>query len=298
MTSPARKSSLVDQVYGHLTSQLANRSIQLGDRINARKIADNLGVSRTTVNKAVEKLAAAGWVKSDGGRHLVVVSLPPRLTVHSDTPFEFANQTDACYEQLLERILRGDFEPGAIIKERPLALEMGVNPATLRRAAEWLRNDGLVERLPRRGWRIITLTAHDIRDLFKIRTELEAMAMDEAVRRLTDTSVDELENETRQLMARGENSTPYERRAADMKFHQTIAAASGSRILPETLDPLIRKVLLYTTVAFRFTRATQSFEEHLDILKAVRERNAKKAVRLIRAHLRTSMKFNLGVWDR
>ncbi len=298
MPTSAQRTSLVDRVYQHLSGQLATRTRRVGDRLNARGIAEQLGVSRTTVNKAIDRLVEAGWVQADSGRHPVVTSLPTQLKLHEPGPFEFANQTDSTYELFLERILRGDFSPGEIIKERPLAIEMGINPATLRRAAEWLRNDGLLERLPRRGWRVTRLSVRDLEDLFQIRMHLEPMALEGAIQRITDTQLDDLMRETEDKIQLGEEATVYDRRSADLNFHQAIADASGSRILSETLEPLIRRVLLSTTVGFRFGRALRSFEEHRDVLTAIRERDTKKAARLLRRHLRGAMKFQIEVWDR
>ena len=76
----------------------------------------------------------------------------PKGTVGPPVSPAFANQTEQTYEVLLERVLRGDFGPGEVLKERRLAKELGVNPVTIHRAGEWLCNDGLLVRLRRRGW--------------------------------------------------------------------------------------------------------------------------------------------------
>ena len=124
MSAPSPRQSLADKVYQHLKTQLANRERQVGDRLNARQIAAELEVSRTTINKAIERLTEEGLVKMDEARHPVVAALPTKLKILESPEFEFSNQTDSTYEKLLERILRGDFGPGEIVKERPLAIEL------------------------------------------------------------------------------------------------------------------------------------------------------------------------------
>lgn len=297
MPEPVLRTSLVDRVYQHLTAQIACKSLKVGDRLNSRQIASELSVSRTTVNKAIELLISDGWVSVDESRHTIVVARPRKLKIHEETEFDFANQTDASYELLLERILRGEFGPGEIIKERPLAIELGVNPATLRRAAEWLCRDGLLERLPRRGWRITLLTPNDIRETYDIRLLLEPVAISGAVLSITEDELDELEEDTKRLIDLGEKATVFDRRDADYQFHQKLCQASRKRILAETLEPLIRKVLLITTVGFRYGRASRSFEEHETILAAIRKRDEKSAIKSMKAHLRNAKKFNVEVWD-
>ena len=297
MSTPLPRQTLADQVYQYLHAQLANRKIDVDDRLNARQIATELKVSRTTANKAIEQLIEEGLVKVNDLRHSVVVTLPTKLKVHDSNEFEFLNQTDSTYEILLEKILNGELGPGKIIKERPLAIDMGVNPATLRRAAEWLSGDGLLERLPRRGWRVNLLTPKDIRDTYQIRILLESKVIVKTIQRITEHDLDFLEEETDRLIAMGEKSSVYERREADRHFHQKICEASGNRVFIETLEPLIRKVLLVTTVGFRYGRSSRSFEEHKVILKALRERNEKEAVKSIKSHLQNAKKFNSDIWE-
>ena len=299
MPEPIHRQSLTDKVYQHLKAQLAARTLLVGDRVNARQIATDLNVSRTTANKAIDQLIADGLVTTDESRHPVVAALPAKLKVHHATsPFEFLNQTDSTYELLLERLLRGEFGPGEVIKERPLAIEIGVNPATVRRAAEWLRTEGLLERLPRRGWRVTLLSPRDLKDVYGIRMLLEPTAVSGAVHRITEEQLDDLEQQTNRMIELGERATVYDRREADHCFHKTICEASGNAILASTLEPLVRKALIITTVGFRYGRATRSFEEHREILSALRGRDEKASVKRIKAHLRNAMKFNAEMWER
>lgn len=298
LNEPVQRESLSEKVYQHLKSKLAGRELNVGDRVNARHIATELNVSRTTVNKAVERLVSDGLIAIDAARHPIVASLPAKLRVYEATQFEFSNQTDSTYELLLERVLHGDFGPGEIIKERRLAIEIGVNPATIRRAAEWLSRDGLLERLPRRGWRVTLLSPRDLRDAYELRLILEPLAIAGAVKRITGQEIDELMTQTDRLISLGEKATVYDRREADHQFHKTICSASGNRTLVEILQPLMRQVLLITTVGFRYGRSVRSFEEHREILIAMKSRNEKETVRHLKAHLRSAMKFNAEMWER
>lgn len=298
MNEPIQRQSLAETVYEHLKSKLAGHELDVGDRINARQFAIEFGVSRTTVNKAIERLASDGWVKSDASRHSIVAALPAQLKVFESQQFAFSNQTDSTYELLLERILHGGFGLGEVIKERRLAMEIGVNPATIRRAAEWLHRDGLLERLPRRGWRVTLLSPRDLKDAYHIRMLLEPIAVSGAVQRITNEELLALTEQSDRLISLGEQATVYDRREADHQFHKTICVASGNRMLCEIIVPLIYRVLLVTTVGFRYGRSIRSFEEHRGILEALEERNEVEAVRRMKAHLRNAMKFNAEIWER
>ena len=292
------RQSLSDRVYDHLVRLLASKELKIGSRINPRNITEALSVSRTTVNKAIEAMIKAGWLKANEKGRPIVSAYPPKQNGSRSPSFDFANQTDSTYEVILERIQRGDYVPGEVVKERPLANELGVNPATVRRAAEWLRNDGFLVRLPRRGWRVVLLEACDIRDIYQVRLLLEPLAVHGAAHRISEDRLDELEEECDRLIELGEKATVYDRRTADQRFHRTLWESSGSRVLADVLYPLVRKLMLITTTRFRYGRTSRSYQEHKEILSALRRRDAAGAVAHMRSHLRTAMKSNLDAWER
>ena len=298
MTEPLPRQSLSDKVFQHLKAQLANRTWKVGDQLSARLIANDLDVSRTTINAAIVMLVEEGWVHVNSSRQAIVAKLPTKLKIHDAMEFDSSNQTDSTYEILLEKILRGQLGPGELIKERPLASELGVNPATLRRAAEWLCGEGLLERLPRRGWRVSLLSIADLKDIYRVRLSLEPLVVIEAVKWISEEDLDLLEEDSDRLLSLGEKATAYDRRDADRRFHQKLCEASGSRILAETLDPLIRKVLLVATMSFRYGNVSRTFLEHLDLLEAMRKRDGKEAAKRIKIHLKNGLKYTTKMWER
>jgi DNA-binding GntR family transcriptional regulator len=289
---------LVDQVYQYLRGQLAARRLSVGAHLNALLIAQELGISRTTVNKAIARLIEAGWARPDEGRRPVVVAYPRDKGGAEEVAFAFANQTEKTYEAILERILRGDYRLGEPLKERRLAQELGVNPVTVHRACEWLCNEGLLVRLRRRGWQVVALRPADLKDVYRVRLLLEPLAIRAAVQHIPDATLDELEAETERLIAAGEAATVYERRQADHRFHRALYEAAGSRILAEAIEPLVRKALLMTTVRFRYGRVARSFEEHKEVVAALRRRDEAGAVKHLKAHLRSALQSNLAAWER
>ena len=72
----------------------------------------------------------------------------------------------------------------------------------------------------------------------------------------------------------------------DMKFHQTIAAASNNRILTALMNMIA--TILFDTRSKTVKRATdlkQSAEQHHNIYRAMRERDAEAASRAMHDHL-------------
>lgn len=289
---------LVDRVYSHLLTRLAAREIPLEAHLNAQRIAEELGVSRTSVKFAIARLIDEGWAAPDRSRRPVVRQHPPKRLVKGDTTFEFQNQTERTYETILERIQRGELRPGETLKARRLARELGVNPVTVQRAAEWLRNDGLLERQRRRGWRVVNLLLIDLGELYDLRILLESRVLRRAVHRIELETLEALEAECDRIIALGEEAPVYERRQADVNFHFTLARHCGSRVLCETLEPLVRRAILFTTVGFRFSRVVLAFGEHKEILRALRRGDAGAAASAMRFHLRTAAALTEEAWKQ
>src|SRR5215813_7214074 len=85
---------------------------------------------------------------------------------------------EALVDSLRDRILSGEFVPGAPLSDVELANAYGVARPTLRAAVQELVHEGLMRREPRRRACVPLLTADDIRDLFYVRLPLELLAVE------------------------------------------------------------------------------------------------------------------------
>ena len=54
---------LAQQAYEHIQAEILAGRLSAGSRISEKKIADELGISRTPVGEAIRSLASEGWVE-------------------------------------------------------------------------------------------------------------------------------------------------------------------------------------------------------------------------------------------
>ena len=78
-------------------------------------------------------------------------------------------------ERLREDILAGRLEPGSRLIECDLTTRFAVSRGPVREALRRLSADGLIEHWPHRGAVVRRLTEREIRELFLIRIEMEAL---------------------------------------------------------------------------------------------------------------------------
>ena len=93
-----------------------------------------------------------------------------------DRPPPHGEMVGHIVENLRHDILARQFAPGARLIESELTLRFGVSRGPVREALRRLAAEGLIEHHPNRGALVRRLSQQDIRELFAIRIELEALA--------------------------------------------------------------------------------------------------------------------------
>jgi DNA-binding GntR family transcriptional regulator len=135
------------------------------------------------------------------------------------------SMTDALVASLRERILDGQFEPGAPLGEIELATAYGVARPTVRSAIQQLVHEGLLRRERSRSAHVPLLTHEDVRDLFLVRTPLELAVVETLAAR--GARPDGAEHATCRMEALGPGASWSEVVDADLAFHRALVEAAG-----------------------------------------------------------------------
>lgn len=277
------RGQLIRRVHDYLRARLSSDFYPAGTYLNPRVIAEELDVSRTTVNKALDQLVVSGLAQRKG-RRLVVVRFPSEVGNNSShASFELIDDTARVYRAIRERMLHGGFVIGKSVNATKLAEELGASVQIVRQALNEATAAGMFERRPRRGWIAVQHTPREIQDIYRVRLALEPVVLRLAARRITDEQIGQLEQQVETLRKTADVSRS-ELREADFEFHHTFMVIAGHRILTGILDPMIHKLFLQPSVR----SAADTLSEHAAILDAVRARNAEQAAEHLRVHLRNS----------
>src|ERR1043165_3554099 len=85
----------------------------------------------------------------------------------------------------------------------------------------------------------------------------------------------------------------------DMRFHQTVAAASGNRILTGLMNMVATILFDYRSKTVKHaTDLKESAEQHHNIYRAIREHNSERARDAMRVHLVETQKAQRLEVDR
>jgi DNA-binding GntR family transcriptional regulator len=142
---------------------------------------------------------------------------------------------DRAYEAIREDIIACRLAPGVGFSEAWLAAWLGVGKAPVRTALVRLAQEGLVQALPRRGYRVAPITLRDVQELFALRLMLEPQTAELAAGHVDAGQLGAFDATHRP----GGQDSARDLLAADCAFQMLVAHASGSRRLVALVQNLM-----------------------------------------------------------
>ena len=204
--------------------------------------------------------------------------------------------------RLRDMIHSGELTPGdRLPPERDLAKLLGVSRPTLRAGIRSLSTVGILQSRQGAGTFVVeaaespTLDAEALRllsalhgftsdEMFEARLALEMSIAGLAAERASSDQTAKLAEEIAGMYSSLDRPEQY--LVHDMRFHQTVAAASGNRILTALMNMVATILFDYRSKTVkRATDLKESAEQHHNIYRAIREHNIERAREAMRVHL-------------
>lgn len=188
-------------------------------------------------------------------------------------------------QQLEDEILSGERALGERLDERDLAAHFNASRTPVREALHRLTASGLVVVNGRHGTRVARLTLIQLLDAFKVVAELEALAAEQAARRITPDQVAELERHQQDCetaFADGDIPSFY---AANVRFHDGILSACGNWMLREQLRGAKLLAPYRRYITSQPGRMGSSIVEHGAVLASIRSGRGEAAANQMRSHV-------------
>jgi len=154
--------------------------------------------------------------------------------------------------------------------ERQLGARYGIGKAPLREALVRLVHEGLVQAIPRSGYRVTPVTIQDVQDIFALRLLLEPAAARLAAGRIDERVLTQLNEPCLAGYTPGDRSSESDFLRANREFHVAIANASGNRRLARVLEQLLEGTerLFHMGLAVR-DRTDEMRHEHESLMSAL-----------------------------
>lgn len=178
--------------------------------------------------------------------------------------------------------------PDTRISIDSLARELGVSQTPIREALSMLEAMGLVTRRRFAGYcSAPQLTGRQLEELYELRLLIEPYAAARAAERMSDSQLQQI-RELARRMEPGRSRTSYDRFAVqDSELHDLIAAASGNRLVHDSLSRLHAHLHIFR-LRFHSEVTTEACAEHARLIEALARRSPKDAESAMRRHIEKS----------
>ena len=190
------------------------------------------------------------------------------------------------FDNLKQAIIRGNIAPGEWLVESHIAQMLGISRTPVREAIHKLERERLIARQPRGGFTVLGLNRDDIEETFGIRGVLEGYAARLATvkhhpreLRLLEKKVEEFQE---CLSKKKMDSLP----AINTEFHELLYALSQSPRLIHMINGLRDQIYRFREILLKDQKhAVISHEDHIQMLRFMRKRDAEGVEKLVREHI-------------
>ncbi|WP_414939408.1 GntR family transcriptional regulator [Amycolatopsis sp. cmx-11-51] len=188
--------------------------------------------------------------------------------------------------QLRDAIMTGALPPGTQLGETDLASRFQVSRGPLREAMQHLVSEGLLRSERHRGLFVIDLEPGDVYDIYSARSAIERAAMLRALRGDREKVATELEQAVGAMAVAADDDDPTALSWADLRFHEALIAASGSkRLVRMARTLLIETRMCLTALQGTYQQVEERVTEHTRIIEALRAGDEETALSLLEAHM-------------
>jgi DNA-binding GntR family transcriptional regulator len=207
-------------------------------------------------------------------------------------PLEKKPLRSEVFELLRRRIVSGDYALGEWLRQEEIANELDVSPTPVREALDQLVAEGLAERIPYRGVRVLQLTAEEIIDAYVFRLLLEVTAARLSACNLSQEQARHLKAILREAerMLDLDDLSAYQH--LNRQLHQGIAAASGNQLLAQLYKQVANRFpdwMMYGDLAeqpeLRRSALERDVEQHRILIALITSHQADAASRQAMKHM-------------
>ena len=189
---------------------------------------------------------------------------------------------------LKKAIFHHELESGTLYNERMLSKQFGISRSPVREALLELSTRGLINYIPRKGFKIASLNEEQTRQIWQFRKMLEIGVVELLIPNLTSKALDELSAAHQQCIDYPDELVLYDR-----KFHFCMAELAENEYLMNALKEI--RDLIECSWAGKikvFTERHQTAtEEHRLVIDALKNKDVNKAKKAMADHIQRGCEF-------
>ena len=204
------------------------------------------------------------------------------------------NLEDFAYESIISLILDNHYRPGDFLLETEITARLNLKSRTpVHHALGQLVAKGFLNKKSKRGCFIPPLTPEDAEHVFFARENIEYQVAASAALHASDEEIDALQMVIKKEVEIGESGDIIGYSVINESFHNFIAQISKNKYLQHYSQHIFWRsncYVFFRYYQFKMSMAEREFRispaQHMEITEAIAKRDADKAGKLMKQHVR------------
>ena len=277
--------SLVARIKNEIGSCL-ERSEDLQIPLTVQGLSQHYGVSYTPVREAIGELIGVGLIRKKSNGRLEAIT-PKKRSKKSNFQTQKESQkkpVENITKELVEISLGGE---ESFVREEATASKHGLTRSTLRQILQRLAGEGILEHVPRRGWRVKPFSQEDMDAFIEVREVMELKALDLAKAKLPSP---ESQRKLRQIK---ENNQLANGKKGQAKIDNSLHAYFIDLAANPYINDFFNRHGRYFTILFNWEgenekAAAEAVSQHHEIIDALLAQNWSLAKKRLSHHLHSN----------
>lgn len=187
--------------------------------------------------------------------------------------------------ELWAAIIDHRIPPGTPLPEDALSSSFGVSRTIIRKVLQRLNHERLVDIVPNKGATVAKPSNEEARQVFDARRAIERAVIERVIEHVRDPEIDALAALVADEKTAFEVGDKRRRLTLSGEFHSRLALLSGNEVLASIVTELVSRTSLIIALYELPGAVPCSHGEHLEIIDAIRRRDARKAIQYMDHHL-------------
>ncbi|MFI1382607.1 GntR family transcriptional regulator [Embleya sp. NPDC020886] len=193
---------------------------------------------------------------------------------------------DRVARELRAALIAGEMRPGVVYSAPALAAQFGVSPTPVREAMLDLANEGLVEAVRNKGFRVTELSDRELDEFTEVRALIEVPVVARLAGVVTPAQLAALRPVAEEIVAAAQEGDLIRYVEADRRFHLSLLALAGNEHLVRVVGDLRKRSRLYGLSRLAQNgRLAASAAEHLELLDALATGDPARAEDVMARHI-------------
>lgn len=198
--------------------------------------------------------------------------------------------TELVYEDIKRDILSGGISPGSKISLEDAASRLDVSLTPVREALTKLQQEGIVQYIPRAGWRASKLSKKTYLKYRELQMVLELTLTELALPHVTDETIDKMDAANQKLQYcidhLPQEELPQALLQINDSIHMMLFSCYDNEIMTKALQSVWNMMGYYRLVLFGTPYFREiGYKDHAQLIAALREKDAQAVYKAMEQHL-------------